>query len=108
MSDVTFEGSTTIKPPATPSPETTITVRCSLCGTQFPLGGGHLCIPGSAQPIQFHQWLDKEPTMNVKVEKNSKGFNYEATVLGARSPAEAVALLLELTVALGETYGQGA
>lgn len=56
-------------------------------------------------PTQYHQWLDKEPTMNVKVEKNSRGFNYEATVLGARSVEEAVALLAALTAKLAEEFG---
>jgi hypothetical protein len=81
MSDVPFEGSTTIRPPRIGTANTT---------------------------TQFHQWLDKEPTMNVKVEKNSRGFNYEATVLGARSVEEAVALLQSLTTALSDAYGSPA
>ena len=33
--------------------------------------------------------------INVKVEKNSRGFNYEATVTGASSVEEAMSLLKE-------------
>ena len=33
--------------------------------------------------------------INVKVEKNSRGFNYEATVTGAKSVDEAMSLLKE-------------
>ena len=31
--------------------------------------------------------------INVKVEKNSRGFNYEATITGAKTVDEATALL---------------
>lgn len=41
----------------------------------------------------------------VKVEKNTKGFNYEATVTGAKTVDEAVATLKSAQGALEAQYG---
>lgn len=44
--------------------------------------------------------------INVKVEKNTKGFNYEATITGAKSVEEAMTALKSAQTALEATYGQ--
>ena len=49
-------------------------------------------IPG----IVIHRTEPASPTVNVKLEKNSRGTNYECTVVGARSPEEAERLLRDL------------
>ncbi len=43
--------------------------------------------------------------INVKVEKNTKGFNYEATVTGAKTVEEAMLALKDAQYRLEETYG---
>jgi len=43
--------------------------------------------------------------VNVKIEKNSKGYNWEATVVGALSVDEAMALLKEADSRLRVEYG---
>ena len=46
-----------------------------------------------------------EPTINVKVEKNSRGFNYEVTVVGASSVAQAMSLIQDAELKLKAEYG---
>ena len=43
--------------------------------------------------------------INVKVEKNTKGFNYEATVTGAKTVEEAMTALNTAKNALEAQYG---
>jgi hypothetical protein len=43
--------------------------------------------------------------VNVKVERNSRGFNYEATVTGAKTVEEAMALLMDAEAKLRAKYG---
>ena len=43
--------------------------------------------------------------INVKVEKNTKGFNYEATVTGAKTVEEAMTTLKAAQAALEAQYG---
>jgi hypothetical protein len=43
--------------------------------------------------------------INVKVEKNTKGFNYEATVTGAKTVEEAMTTLKSAQSALEAQYG---
>ena len=43
--------------------------------------------------------------INVKVEKNSRGYNYEATVTGAKTVEEAMAALKSAQGALEAQYG---
>lgn len=43
--------------------------------------------------------------INVKVEKNTKGFNYEATVTGAKTVEEAMEALKSAQGALEQQYG---
>lgn len=55
----------------------------------------------------YHHYPD-EPRINVKIEKNSRGYNYEATVTGAKSGDEALALLAEIDAKLKAAYGAAA
>ena len=43
--------------------------------------------------------------INVKVEKNSKGYNWEATVTGAKTVEEAVTLLKQAEAELLKNFG---
>ena len=47
------------------------------------------------------------PTFNASAERNSKGWNYSATVVNARTPEEALRLLDQLTTGLARQYGGG-
>lgn len=49
---------------------------------------------------------DDRPRFNVKAEKNSRGYNFEATVTNAPSIQEAMELLNTLTTALEAQYGR--
>ncbi len=53
----------------------------------------------------YHHSDNDGARINVKVEKNTKGFNYEATVTGAKTVDEAIALLKEAQQKLQATYG---
>ena len=55
------------------------------------------------QHIYHHS--DNEPKVNLSAERNSKGWNYGATVLNASSVSEAIKLLKQATKALEEEYG---
>jgi len=52
----------------------------------------------------YHHYGEDKPKINVKAEKNSRGTNYEATVTGASSPDEAIALLEETMTKLAAKY----
>lgn len=52
----------------------------------------------------YHHYDNDNARINVKVEKNSRGYNYEATVTGAKTPEEALALLHRTLVELRNTY----
>jgi len=54
------------------------------------------------QHVYHHN--DNSPTVNVKAEKNSRGFNYSATVEGARSVEEAMQMLSDAMTQLAEVY----
>lgn len=56
----------------------------------------------------YHHSDNDGARINVKVEKNTKGFNYEATVTGAKTVEEAMSLLQEAQKKLEATYGGGA
>lgn len=54
-----------------------------------------------------HIYHHNDPTdlrINVKVERNTKGYNYEATVVGAKSIDEAIRLVDEAIARLKATY----
>jgi len=61
--------------------------------------------PDEAQHVYQHQARDAAPLINSKVERNSRGFNWEATVTGARSVAEAIELTALVMDSLGRVYG---
>lgn len=44
------------------------------------------------QHVFFHYDKDVKPTFNVKIEKNSKGFNWEITLIGCNNQDEAFVL----------------
>jgi small-conductance mechanosensitive channel len=57
------------------------------------------------QPITYHQYIDNGPRVNVKVEKNSRGYNFEVTVTGASDVSQALDLIDAAETALRERYG---
>lgn len=48
------------------------------------------------QVQHVHAWADGSPTLGVKVEKNSRGFNYEIKVSGALDAEKIGGILDEL------------
>lgn len=52
----------------------------------------------------YHHSDNDGPRINVKVEKNSRGFNYEATVTGAKTVEEALNLLKDAEAKLSAAY----
>jgi hypothetical protein len=54
----------------------------------------------------YHHNDNDGPKVNVKAEKNSKGYNWEATVTGARSVDEALDMLQEAETGLKAMYGE--
>lgn len=52
----------------------------------------------------YHHYDNDGPRVNVKVEKNTKGFNYEVSISGAKSKEEALALLVETQAMLEQKY----
>jgi hypothetical protein len=52
----------------------------------------------------YHHYDNDGPRVSVKAEKNSKGFNYEAHVQGAKTVDEAMALLNEAVAKLKAAY----
>lgn len=59
----------------------------------------------SSQHICHHNISDG-PKVNVKVEKNSRGYNFEVTVTGAPSVDEALSLVREAESKLAAQYAQ--
>ena len=57
------------------------------------------------QHVYHHNDANQEPTINTSVEKNTKGYNYSATVVGARSVEEAMKLQTEIIDSLARVYG---
>lgn len=53
----------------------------------------------------YHHSDGDGPRITVKVERNSRGFNYEAAVSGARTVDEALALLRDAEAKLQAAYG---
>ena len=54
----------------------------------------------------FHHSDSDGARVSVKVERNTKGFNYEASVSGAKSVDEALALLNDAIARLRAAYGE--
>ena len=55
------------------------------------------------QNVYYHN--DATPKVAMKVERNSRGFNYEASVSNCASVEEAMALLSNAEQHLRKTYG---
>jgi hypothetical protein len=53
---------------------------------------------------QYHHFDNDGPRVSVKVEKNSKGYNYEAHVSGCKTVDEAMALLNDAVAKLKAAY----
>jgi len=54
----------------------------------------------------YHHSDSDGARVSVKVERNTKGFNYEVSVSGAKSVEEALALLNDAIAKLRATYGE--
>lgn len=73
--------------------------------TTFPLQESLLEVTPMEQHIYHHS--DKSgPTVSVKTEKNTKGYNWEASVSGASSVEEALDLLEKAEKGLRALYGE--
>ena len=48
---------------------------------------------------------DATPKINVKAERNSRGYNYEASITGCDTAEQAVALLDTVMQSLARVYG---
>lgn len=65
---------------------------------------------GLNQPVlgdQVHHFYHadlRNPTVSVKVERNTKGYNFEVSITGANSTNEALELLDTMVAALTERY----
>ena len=57
---------------------------------------GSMCALGlNGEARVVHETIPVEPRVNVKLVKNTKGFNWEVTVLNATSVEEALVILRE-------------
>lgn len=54
----------------------------------------------------YHHDVNDGPRINVKAERNTKGYNYEATVTGAKTVEEGMALLNDAIAKLEAQYGK--
>jgi len=53
----------------------------------------------------YHHYTNDVLKISAKVEKNTKGFNYEASVTGATTVDQAMTTLKAMQVALEAEYG---
>lgn len=53
----------------------------------------------------YHHYDNDGARVSVKVEKNTKGFNYEASVSNAKSVDEAMAMLKDAQMKLQAEFG---
>lgn len=53
----------------------------------------------------YHHSEENVTTLNIGIEKNTKGFNWSVTVVGAKSVEEAIQLISEANFALKKSYG---
>ena len=60
-------------------------------------------IPEDVEHI-LHHAAPTRTTYNVKVERNTKGFNVEVTVVGARSKKAAITAAKEMMAALSQEF----
>ena len=55
----------------------------------------------------FYHGLSGGPKVNVKISRNSRGVNWEVTIIGAEDVKEAMKLIDEAEDLLHQRYGQG-
>lgn len=55
--------------------------------------------------VVLHISQPAAPTVNLKVTKNSKGYGFEATVIGATSPDAAIALVKSVSEKFEAEFG---
>jgi len=60
-------------------------------------------VPMTSYVIHKHE--DNGPKVNLKVEKNTKGYNWEATITNAKSVEEAIAMVREAESKLKLQFG---
>lgn len=63
-------------------------------------------MPEITEQHVYHHSDNDGVRINVKVEKNTKGFNYEATVTGAKTVEEAIKCLKDAQAELEKTFGK--
>jgi hypothetical protein len=51
--------------------------------------------PQPAAQHHIHTWADQGPKVDIKAERNSRGYNWEIKVSGAKTTDEAIAMLAE-------------
>jgi predicted secreted protein len=54
----------------------------------------------------FHHQVSDGPKITIKIEKNSKGYNWEVSVSGAKSVAEAILLMQQAEKEMKDLYGE--
>ena len=54
----------------------------------------------------YHHYDNDSARVTVKAEHNTKGYNWEVAVSGAKTVEEAIALLKDAEAKLKATYGQ--
>ncbi|MFZ6029745.1 MAG: hypothetical protein ACOYYS_18690 [Chloroflexota bacterium] len=59
-----------------------------------------------AQHVYHHYDGNNGPRVNVKLEKNSRGYNWEVTATGAANVDEALALVRDASEKLRAEYGE--
>jgi hypothetical protein len=62
--------------------------------------------PAQNQVEVHHHRADDGPRVNVSVEKNSKGYNWSATVTGAANVQEAINLVADAEEGLKHQFGE--
>jgi hypothetical protein len=75
------------------------------CGETYEIGRELLDLHGYEQHV-YHHYDNDGAKINVKVEHNSRGNNWEATVTGASTITEACRLLFQAEQELQKQYGQ--
>lgn len=53
----------------------------------------------------FYHFAELPPRVNLHIEKNSRGINWEVTILNATSTEEGIKLLEEARQKMAELYG---
>lgn len=58
------------------------------------------------QKLYHYSNVTVTPSINMKVEKNSRGYNYEVSVVGVESVDDALKLIKEAEAKLKAEYGE--